>query len=474
MKSRAKSLFCLFFVILSFERLQKRGKKSLDQLQNEDVVSVVEFYENQGQYEHDVSMDMSDDEITLDKDEDENSVIILNGKRLVSEKIQVDLFLPTEEPNETVLICNRFVVEGVCDAQTQNHIKLKTIPQKYKQDKCIGTTFSTKSVASGPNTPLSLKCETGFHGFDSLKADREIRALAGVTLETFDLMLSILPKKRCYKISMENRLLLFLMKMKLGLSFLSLATLFRIHRTSASRIFFAVLNYLSVACKNFVFWPSKGAIVNTMPTVFKEEYPNCRVIIDCTEFRVEQPKNVDERIFLYSNYKKGYTVKLLVGCAPNGMITFVSKCYGGRTTDAQITVKSGFLDLLETDDVILADKGFPDIETILDEHGRGVLIVMPPFAHDNITQFSAQEVAETYKVARLRIHVERVIQRIRIYQIVSKFPISLLNHCDKIVFMACALTNLQPAIIQDNDDDENSDDNNDDFDNDLNATFVDE
>ena len=41
---------------------------------------------------------------------------------------------------------------------------------------------------------------------------------------------------------------------------------------------------------------------------------------------------------------------------------FVSPGFGGRTTDMEITVKSGFIDLVERGDVILADKGFPSID----------------------------------------------------------------------------------------------------------------
>jgi hypothetical protein len=54
-------------------------------------------------------------------------------------------------------------------------------------------------------------------------------------------------------------------------------------------------------------------------------------------------------------------MKYLIGVAPSGLIIFLSKAYGGRVTDCQLTADSGLLKLLEPGDVVLADKGLPSI-----------------------------------------------------------------------------------------------------------------
>ena len=98
---------------------------------------------------------------------------------------------------------------------------------------------------------------------------------------------------------------------------------------------------------------------------------------------------------------------------------------------------------------MLADKGFPGIQTVLDENGKGAIIVMPPFLRDG--HFSAEEVDATYQVARVRLHIERIMQRLRVYKILDKFSIDILPYADSIVFMCGVLVNLQPSIIKDGD-----------------------
>lgn len=233
----------------------------------------------------------------------------------------------------------------------------------------------------------------------------------GVTLATFAFLLqSVASGNANEKLCPSDRLILFLMKMKLGMTNAALGVVFHVHRTSASRIFKSILSQLVQACKNLVFWPSKETVLTTMPDVFQDLYKNCRVIIDCTEFKVEQPPEVAQRVHFYSHYKKGYTIKILVACTPGGFVSFVSSAFGGRTTDAQITYASGFLNFLEPGDIVLADEGFPEIRTILNDCEKGVVLVMPPFLHEG--HCTAEEVSQTRQIARVRIHIERIMQRI--------------------------------------------------------------
>lgn len=183
-----------------------------------------------------------------------------------------------------------------------------------------------------------------------------------------------------------------------------------------------------------------------MPQSFEEDYPNCRFIIDCTEIKTETPPKVEQRNLMYSYYKGTYTLKFLIGISPNGAVTFLSKAFGGRTSDSTITVESVFLEHLQPGDCVLTNKGFPTIKTTLAE--KNAVLVMPPFSK-GAGQFSVQEIAETYLIARCRIHVERMIQRVKIYNILNhRVPVTLIPYMDKVFHMCCVLANYQPYIIK--------------------------
>lgn len=100
-----------------------------------------------------------------------------------------------------------------------------------------------------------------------------------------------------------------------------------------------------------------------MPECFKKAFPDsvCPVIVDFTEVKYQKPGKVKQQNQMYSHYKSGHTIKFMIGIVPNGMITFLSETYSGRSSDTFITITSGFLSLLSPGDVVCADKGFPVI-----------------------------------------------------------------------------------------------------------------
>ncbi|XP_064479740.1 uncharacterized protein LOC135393136 [Ornithodoros turicata] len=288
-----------------------------------------------------------------------------------------------------------------------------------------------------------------FQGYETLRDQTAtLHDLCGTTPEVFALLLSLLTNFRVREVdvTIPNKLLIFLMKLKLGITFTGLGALFGIHRSTASRIFFCMLTNLVQATSKWLFTPSRETIRATLPECFREHYHSCRYIIDCTEVRTETPAPVERQRNLYSNYKGGMTVKFLVAIVPNGQIAFVSKAYGGRESDTAITTDSGFLDLVEAGDLILADKGFPGISSHLGQ--KGALLVMPPFSSGN-AQFTSSEMDTTYYIAQVRVHVERVIQRIKTFDILnSTVPAELVPYMTDIFHMCAVLANLQPPIFK--------------------------
>lgn len=106
---------------------------------------------------------------------------------------------------------------------------------------------------------------------------------------------------------------------------------------------------------------------------------------------------------------------------------------------------SGFLNLIQHGDNVMADRGF-DITDELEM--RGAYLNRPPFRNGNF-QLSSEEVESARRIAEVRIHIERAIQRIKLFHILDgTLPLSFQMVADDI-FQTCAyLTNFQMPIIK--------------------------
>ena len=106
---------------------------------------------------------------------------------------------------------------------------------------------------------------------------------------------------------------------------------------------------------------------------------------------IERPVAFEARAATYSNYKKHNTVKVLIGIAPTGSISFISQAWGGRISDKEITQRSGFLDKISYGDSVMADRGF----TISDDLAIcGTKLIIPAFTKGK-SQLSKCEVEKT-------------------------------------------------------------------------------
>ncbi|KAJ8669402.1 hypothetical protein QAD02_000661 [Eretmocerus hayati] len=367
---------------------------------------------------------------------------------------QVYTGMKPERATESFTCIRYYLADGTVDAEVQTDIEPCKIVNlqnrksvKFQDKKCGTRHIEYSDACVGPNEPRLEGKSSGFIGVPSIRSEREYLSLAGVSPKNFQfLMNQIHHSEKSRTITKKNKLLMFLMKMERGLSFTAISFIFPIYRTWVSKLFSSVLEELTDATRNLVFWPSREVVRATMPSCFIPEYENVRVILDCTEFRLEIPASVENRVLSYFHYKKGLTARALVGITPGGFISFISPLAGGRKMDCQITVESGLLNLLETGDVVLADKGFPNIQSKINEEGKQVMIVLPFFSEKN-NAISKEETGNTYSVTKVRIHVERIMQRIRTYRIMDKIPVHLFKSADKISLMICILVNLQPPIF---------------------------
>ncbi|EDO29906.1 predicted protein, partial [Nematostella vectensis] len=259
-------------------------------------------------------------------------------------------------------------------------------------------------------------------------------------------------------LSKFQEFVLTLMKLKLNVPMQDLAYRFGVSLPTVSRIFTAWMVKMDVRRAPLVKWPEREDLWRTMPQCFQFSFGNkVTVIIDCFEVFIARPSNLMARAQTYSNYKSHNTVKILVGITPQGSISFVSKAWGGRTSDKFLTDNCGMLELLVPGDLVMADRGFTINESLMFYRAEPAI---PAFTRGK-DQLDPLDVENTRGIANVRIHVERVIGLLRrTYTILAGIlPIDFLLSdqkgprdarvpmIDRIVRLCAALTNLSNGIV---------------------------
>lgn len=251
-----------------------------------------------------------------------------------------------------------------------------------------------------------------------------------------------------------------LMKLTLNMPFQDLSYRFNVSISTVSRIFQVWMIVMDVRLRPLIKWPDREDLWRTMPQCFQNSFgKKTTVIIDCFEIFIDRPSNLLARAQTFSSYKHHNTVKVLIGITPQGTISFVSKAWGGRTSDKFLTDNCGILGKLLPGDLVLADRGFTIRESLM---FKQVELAIPAFTRGK-EQLDPVDVEETRGIANVRIHVERVIGLLRRkYTILSGIlPIdflicnpngsqeaSAIPMIDRIINVCSALVNLCPGIVR--------------------------
>lgn len=195
-------------------------------------------------------------------------------------------------------------------------------------------------------TDAKLFTFTGIHSIDLLD---------GLVDCVSDLIVDASTNKKI--LSLRDRIILTMVKVKLNMSFTAIAVLFNITRQTCSNYFKNMIPILSRVLKVMIPWPDQEIIRKNLPLSFKK-YKYTRIILDCAETVIEKCKCLKCRVLTYSQYKKNHTIKFDVGITPSGLITEISYAFGGRASDKFIVNKTRVLDKLDSYDGVMVDKGF--------------------------------------------------------------------------------------------------------------------
>lgn len=245
-----------------------------------------------------------------------------------------------------------------------------------------------------------------------------------------------------------HHIIMCLKKIKLNSSFRELSDDFSISPTYASKIFQKNIPLIASLMRPFLVVLDKDSIRKNLPMAFRHKYYNVSCIIDCLEIEIQKPSKALNQALSWSEYKKANTIKYLVSCTPNGLVNYISPGYGGRITDTCLVESCDFIKCLQPGMCVMADRGFKHVEQYLRK--QGVHLVRPPSVATG-TKLSKHEARETKQIASLRIHVERVIRRLREFCMLKPHAcvnVNLVKVLDDVIAIACGLINLQDSLIK--------------------------
>ncbi|XP_034742068.1 uncharacterized protein LOC117953292 isoform X2 [Etheostoma cragini] len=260
------------------------------------------------------------------------------------------------------------------------------------------------------------------------------------------------------KLSKFQQLLLTLMRLRLDLRNQDLAYRFGVKVGTVTRTVHQMVNIMSsTLVPTAVFWPSRAELRKNLPAALRTSHPDCAVIIDCFIVPFEEPVsrgNQQQRVLPSSQgVGTSYNVlKYLIGVAPQGVVTFVSRGVLGDVSDKNLAEGCGFLCKLLPGDVVLASRSLNIADSVA---ARGALFTIAGSYQGEMHGNSegsppANTSSETACVQR---HVERVLSMVKQRYAMLTGPVespfttvsertSNLSTFDKIVQVACALNNL--------------------------------
>lgn len=245
----------------------------------------------------------------------------------------------------------------------------------------------------------------------------------------FEGEISYVSGRKVDTLTLENQVFMALMKLRQNYTNLHLGQLFHCSVWTVHNVVLTFIHVLykllSEDIKKVV--PCRQKSEQSMPESFFL-FANCKMVIGSAEVGIQKRESCSH---------DANTFKVLIGVAPNGVITFMSQLYPSSLNDTELVQKSGVLDVFVQGDLILADKDF----LIQDLLPNGVSLNIP-----NGEPCTATDLNFARNFART--HVGRAIDRLKDFRMLDCIPLKFKKHADKIVNLCGALVNCQEIIMR--------------------------
>ncbi|CAN7943187.1 unnamed protein product [Ixodes hexagonus] len=251
-------------------------------------------------------------------------------------------------------------------------------------------------------------------------------------------------KGRPRELELIEEFFMALVRLRTGMAGREMARNFGVHEGTVSRVFSTWINFLQRELSTLTRFPSLHEIQMYLPHAFRH-FPNTRIVLDRTEVRIQRPSSLVAQRQTFSPYKHFNTYKAVIGCTPDGYISYVSELWGGSVSDRLIVEESGLMGRLGPGDAIMVDKGFK-----LNNMPPGVQVHIPAFRKPQEPQMPEEDVAHSRWVASARVIVERVIGRVKQFHILDRpFPITMVDIANQVFQVCCFLCNFRKPLSRD-------------------------
>ncbi|XP_003427091.1 uncharacterized protein LOC100679641 [Nasonia vitripennis] len=285
-----------------------------------------------------------------------------------------------------------------------------------------------------------------------LNNDLELMAFTGINIALLDRLANAVTSaegpKCVAKISHppRERIALCLCKLRTNLSFRSLAAMFGLTQIVCSSYFFAMVRTLAGILKHTIYWSKTEELLKNLPEAF-QSFKQTRVILNCTEAEIEKQRCPKCKYELLEKKIEYESVKFVLGVAPNGLVIFKSKTFDAQGEDTSVFTQTALLESLDPmKEAIMADNSL-NIEAECVE--RNITLIKALRLEKN-KQYSAKDVELIKNVCAARVHVDRTLQRIKMYKVLqTKISWRLLPYLDDICTIVAGVVNLKNPILPD-------------------------
>ena len=241
--------------------------------------------------------------------------------------------------------------------------------------------------------------------------------------------------------SFRDRMLVGLFILRTGASHAVASAVFYIAESSVAEYFEFTVLTIEMYSSRFCPIPSADLLESTCPPELKKKFKRTvSYYLDATEIEAEVPDDKEVQKVTFSSYKHRNTAKFLGGLATYGALAWISVAYPGSISDKEISEVSGFLKLVFALQMIIADKGFDGVRSMV--QAMKAFFNMPTKKRNKIDQLSEEDNRKTAGIANSRIHIERYFAALKHFRYLDKIRNKQYDLANSALQAAVFITNL--------------------------------